>query len=75
MKKKAVLLDGAAMKRAIRRISHEIIEKNHGVADVQIIGIQRRGVPLAEEMAEHIESVEGIKPQTGILDITFYRER
>ena len=74
MKKKAEILDSAAVKRALRRISHEIIEKNRGVEDVLIIGIQRRGVPLAEEIADHIHAVEGIRPLTGILDITFYRD-
>ena len=58
----------------MRRISHEIIEKNKGVEDVKLIGIQRRGVPLSEEIAEHMEQVEGIKPETGVLDITFYRD-
>lgn len=74
MKKKADLMDSAAIKRALRRISHEIIEKNRGIEDIQIIGIQRRGVPLADEIADHIKSVEGKRPQTGILDITFYRD-
>lgn len=74
MRKKAELLDSAAMNRALRRISHEIIEKNRGVQDVQIIGVQRRGVPLANIVADHIKSVEGVRPQTGILDITFYRD-
>ncbi len=71
---KAELMDKNAIKRALRRISHEIIEKNKGVEDVKIIGIQRRGVPLAEEIAQHINQVEGTKPQTGVLDITFYRD-
>ena len=74
MKKKAELMDKNAVKRAIRRISHEIIEKNKGVEDVKIIGIQRRGVPLGMEIAEHIGQVEGVRPETGILDITFYRD-
>ncbi len=71
---KAELMDKNAIKRALRRISHEIIEKNKGVDDVKIIGIQRRGVPLAEEIAQHIKQVEGVMPQTGVLDITFYRD-
>jgi len=74
MKKKAEIMDKNAIKRALRRISHEIIEKNKGVEDVKIIGIQRRGVPLAEQIAEHIKQVEGMTPETGILDITFYRD-
>ncbi len=74
MKKKAELQDSEAMKRALRRISHEIIENNHGIDDVRIIGIQRRGVTIANEIADHIKSVEGTRPPTGILDITFYRD-
>jgi pyrimidine operon attenuation protein/uracil phosphoribosyltransferase len=74
MRKKAELMDKSAMERALRRISHEIIEKNKGVKDVKIIGIQRRGVPLSQEIAEHIQQVEGERPETGILDITFYRD-
>jgi pyrimidine operon attenuation protein/uracil phosphoribosyltransferase len=62
------------MERAVSRIAHEIIEKNKGVTDVALIGIQRRGVPLARRLAEQIEKVEGIKVPVGVLDITFYRD-
>lgn len=74
MKEKAKIMDAQAMSRAIFRIAHEIIEKNRGVSDVVLIGIQRRGVPLAQQLAEHIEQVEGIRVPTGTLDITFYRD-
>jgi pyrimidine operon attenuation protein/uracil phosphoribosyltransferase len=62
------------MERAVSRIAHEIIEKNKGVTNVALIGIQRRGVPLARRLAELIEKVEGVKVPVGVLDITFYRD-
>ncbi|MBN2853568.1 MAG: bifunctional pyr operon transcriptional regulator/uracil phosphoribosyltransferase PyrR [Clostridia bacterium] len=68
------LMDYDAMKRALTRISHEIIEKNKGTEDLIIIGIQRRGVPLANMLADNIEAIEGKRPEVGILDITFYRD-
>jgi len=71
---KAVIMDEAAMGRAIVRISHEIIERNKGLDDVAIIGIQRRGVPLATMIRENLEKIEGVKVPMGILDITFYRD-
>ena len=74
MKEKAKIMDAQAMERAVLRIAHEIIEKNKGVAGVALIGIQRRGVPLAKRLAQHIEKVEGVKIPVGVLDITFYRD-
>ncbi|MDR3229858.1 MAG: bifunctional pyr operon transcriptional regulator/uracil phosphoribosyltransferase PyrR [Synergistaceae bacterium] len=74
MKEKAKIMDARAMERAVSRIAHEIIEKNRGVTDVALIGIQRRGVPLARLLAENIEKVEGVKAPVGVLDITFYRD-
>ncbi|MDR1378290.1 MAG: bifunctional pyr operon transcriptional regulator/uracil phosphoribosyltransferase PyrR [Synergistaceae bacterium] len=74
MKEKAKIMDARAMERAVSRIAHEVIEKNKGVTDVALIGIQRRGVPLARLLAENIEKVEGVKVPVGVLDITFYRD-
>jgi pyrimidine operon attenuation protein/uracil phosphoribosyltransferase len=74
VKEKAKIMDSQEMERAITRISHEIIEKNKGVSGVALIGIQRRGVPLASRMAACIEKVEGQKVPVGVLDITFYRD-
>lgn len=71
---KTVLLDAQAIKRALTRISHEIIEKNKGVKDVVLVGIRTRGVPLAERIAGEIEKIEGTKIPVGILDITLYRD-
>lgn len=74
MFEKAKIMDEKAMSRAITRIAHEIIEKNKGVKDVVLIGIQRRGVPLAERIAVKIKEVEDVKVPVGILDITLYRD-
>lgn len=74
MKIKAVLLDEKAIKRSLIRISHEIIEKNKGVEDIVLIGIKRRGYPIAERISQCIENIEGIKLPVGSLDITLYRD-
>ena len=74
MNEKAIIMDESGISRAITRIAHEIIEKNKGVDDLVLIGIQRRGVPLAKMIAEKIKGVEGKEVQTGILDITLYRD-
>ncbi len=71
---KAEIMDENSMYRAITRISHEIIEKNKGVDNVVLIGIQRRGVPLAKMLAKKIEEVEGKIVPVGFLDITLYRD-
>lgn len=74
MKEKAHIMDEAAMSRALHRIAHEIIERNKGTENVVMIGIQRRGVPLAKILAGRICEAEGNAPQVGTLDITFYRD-
>lgn len=71
---KAEIMDESGIQRAITRIAHEIIERNKGIEDVILIGIQRRGVPLAKSIAKKIEEVENKKVNVGILDITFYRD-
>lgn len=71
---KAQLLDEKAIARTLIRISHEIIEKNKGIQDVVLIGIKRRGYPLAQRIAEQIEKIEGVKPLVGSVDITLYRD-
>ncbi len=74
LQEKKILMDEIAIKRAITRIAHEIIEKNKGVEHVALIGIRRRGGPLAHRLAERIEEIEGVKVPVGILDITLYRD-
>ncbi|HMQ05265.1 MAG TPA: bifunctional pyr operon transcriptional regulator/uracil phosphoribosyltransferase PyrR [Pyrinomonadaceae bacterium] len=71
---KSRIMDSARMKRAISRLSSEIVEDNHGAKDLYIVGIRRRGVPLAERIVEKIEALEGIRPLYGIIDITLYRD-
>lgn len=68
------ILDEKAINRALIRISHEIIEKNKGVENIALIGIQRRGVPLAKELQKRIKEAEGVEVPVGILDITLYRD-
>ena len=74
MKLKANLLDDKAIKRTLIRISHEIIEKNKGVEDVVLVGIKRRGYPIAERIAKNIENIEGVTVPVGAVDITLYRD-
>jgi pyrimidine operon attenuation protein/uracil phosphoribosyltransferase len=68
------IMDESAVLRAITRISHEIIEKNKGVENLVLMGIQRRGVPLARRIAAKIKEVENTVIPVGILDITLYRD-
>jgi len=71
---KALIMDGVALDRALKRIAHEIIEKNKGAENVALIGIHRRGVPISQRIAAYIEQFEDVKVDTGTLDITFYRD-
>lgn len=71
---KTVLMDAEGIRRALTRISHEIVEKNKGVDNVVIVGIRTRGVPIAERIVAAIEKIEGKKVPLGVLDITLYRD-
>ena len=62
------------IRRAVIRISHEIVEKQAGTVGLVLVGIQRRGVPLARRLAEAIEEHEGVRLPVGALDIEFYRD-
>lgn len=74
MIQKAQVMDEAAVTRALARITHEIIERNRGVEDLCILGVRRRGVPLAEILCENIKRFEGATVPTGVLDITMNRD-
>lgn len=74
MKLKAKLMDEASMNRALMRISHEITEKNKGVENVVMLGIHRRGVPIAERICSNIKKIEDISVPCGSVDISFYRD-
>ena len=68
------VLEPAEIGRALTRIAHEILERTDGAADVMLLGIPTRGVPLARRLAERIEQVEGRPVPHGSLDITMYRD-
>ena len=72
--KKNVIMDTDAMRRAIVRIAHEIIERNKGVDNVVLVGIRTRGVPIAERLAAAINEIEKVELPVGMLDITLYRD-
>jgi pyrimidine operon attenuation protein/uracil phosphoribosyltransferase len=71
---KTMIMDAQAIRRALIRVAHEIIEKNKGITDLILVGIRTRGVPLAECLASEIEKIEGLRVPVGILDITLYRD-
>jgi pyrimidine operon attenuation protein/uracil phosphoribosyltransferase len=62
------------VRRALIRISHEIVEKHGGTDGLALVGVQRRGVPLAQRIAAAVEQHEGVRLPVGDLDITFYRD-
>lgn len=62
------------MRRAIRRMAHEVVERNRGADGLMIVGLQRRGVPLAERLAAAINEIEGVQVPVGALDINLYRD-
>lgn len=74
MSQKAIVLDDQAIRRALTRVAHEIIEKNKGIDGIILIGIRTRGIYLAKRLAEKIEQIEGISVPVGELDITLYRD-
>ena len=73
-REKVQIMDQEGIRRALTRIAHEILEKNAGTKDLVLIGIRRRGVPLASRLSERIKEIEGTSIPLGILDITLYRD-
>jgi pyrimidine operon attenuation protein / uracil phosphoribosyltransferase len=73
-KTKATVMDTDQIRRAVKRISHEIVERNRGIKSIVVVGIRRRGVYLAQRIADYIEKIEGAKVPVGALDITLYRD-
>lgn len=71
---KARIMDEASVRRALRRLSHEITEKNRGTENVVIVGVLRRGAVIAKRIAEEIYEIEGVRVPVGHLDITYYRD-
>ena len=74
MRQKAQILDENAMRRALMRLSHEIVEKNKGAKNLVFIGILRRGKSIAERVCGNVNTIEGISVPCGSIDIKFYRD-
>jgi pyrimidine operon attenuation protein/uracil phosphoribosyltransferase len=74
LREKARVMDGPAMTRALKRIAHEITERNKGAEDLVLVGIRRRGVPLAQRLGRYLQEFEGVTVPVGVLDITLYRD-
>jgi len=74
VREKAEIVDGEGLRRAITRIAHEIIERNGGAGEIVLVGIRRRGVPIARRIAAKIQEFEGVEVPVGALDITLYRD-
>ena len=74
MEWKATIMDEAQLQRCVARIAHEIVERNQGTGDICLLGIKRRGIPLAERIAEKILQFEGVRVPVGHIDIALYRD-
>lgn len=74
MEEQHLILDEMAIRRALTRIAHEILEKNKGVDNCMLIGIRTRGIYLAQRVAERIRDIEGVPIPVGEVDITSYRD-
>ena len=74
LREKAQLMSASEMERTLLRLAHEIVEKSSGVEDLGLVGIRRRGVPLAERLGKLISRIESTTIPVGSLDITFYRD-
>lgn len=74
IRRKSTVMDAAQIRRTIVRIAHEITERNKGVEGLVLVGVRKRGVPLAERIAREIEAFEGARVPVGAIDITLYRD-
>jgi len=74
LREKGRLMSASEIERTLVRLAHEIVERNNGCSNLGLIGIKRRGVPLAQRLAAMIEKIEKTPVDTGVLDISFYRD-
>jgi pyrimidine operon attenuation protein/uracil phosphoribosyltransferase len=74
LREKGRLMSSSEIERTLVRLAHEIVERNNGSANIGLVGIKRRGVPLAQRIAKLIETIEKTPVDTGVLDISFYRD-
>ena len=69
-----LVMDADAIRKAIRRIAHEIIERNADLPGLVVAGIPTRGVEVARRIVDHIEAIEGVRPDFGIVDVSMHRD-
>ncbi len=74
IREKGRLMSASEIERTLVRLAHEIVERNNGSKNLGLVGIKRRGVPLAQRIARMIETIEKEPVHTGVLDISFYRD-
>jgi pyrimidine operon attenuation protein/uracil phosphoribosyltransferase len=74
VREKAQLMSASEIDRTLVRLAHEIVERNNGAQGLVLVGVRRRGAPLAERLAQKLGEIEKIKPPVGTIDITFYRD-
>jgi pyrimidine operon attenuation protein/uracil phosphoribosyltransferase len=74
LREKAQLMSASEIERTLVRLAHEIIEKNNGIGDLGLVGVRRRGVPIAQRLGKMIERIEKGPVPVGTLDITLYRD-
>ena len=74
LREKGRLMSASEIERTLVRLAHEIVERNNGAANLGLVGIKRRGVPLAQRLGKIIEGIEKSPVDTGVLDISFYRD-
>ncbi|MEO6983405.1 MAG: bifunctional pyr operon transcriptional regulator/uracil phosphoribosyltransferase, partial [Edaphobacter sp.] len=74
IREKGRLMSASEIERTLVRLAHEIVEKNDGSDNVGLVGIKRRGIPLARRLGALIENIEKHPVDTGVLDISFYRD-
>ena len=74
LRQKGQIMSASEIDRTIVRLAHEVIEKNDGISDLVLVGIRRRGVPLAQRLGRIIERIEGTPVPIGMLDISLYRD-
>jgi pyrimidine operon attenuation protein/uracil phosphoribosyltransferase len=74
LREKGRLMSSSEIERTLVRLAHEIVERNNGSANIGLVGIKRRGIPLAQRIGKLIETIEKTPVQTGVLDISFYRD-
>ena len=68
------VMNASDLRRAIRRIAHEIVERNHGLEGVALVGLQTGGVPFAHRIAEALHEIESVRVPVGSLDVALYRD-